>query len=292
MAHCSQDPIRTIFDYNFFMNLLFVLGMALCAQAADFVWQTAPRELVVRKEPREGARVLFYIPPGDRLMVGPETSGFRKIRTRGPRGIKSGFVSIHEFTPPDWREEALAASAWGVGPAFMSSRLVQANKAFATSDQVQYTTTDYVSSTVFPLITAQRGREDFWRVQALWRQTRFKFTARSDVDSLPRDVELAHKMLGLALQKGWTAGFFRPLYGGLGVEGARAFTTELKMNGNELDTDEASRPLYLAAHAFGGFHFLLARQWSFYFEGRYNWIPNQTPVLTGTDFSLALMYWP
>lgn len=273
------------------MNLLLALGLALCAQAADFSWQTAPRELVVRKEPLEGARVLFYIPPGDRLMVGPEVKGFRKIRIRSEGKLKAGYVALAQLAPRDWREGASEAD-WAIGPSLSYAQLVQSNKAFTTPDQVQYVTTDYVSSTIFPLVTAQLGRTSFWRLQAIWRQVQFKFTARSNVDNQSRDVELTHRMLGLALQKGWTAEFFRPLYGAVGVEGDRALSTNLKMNGSELETDSSNKPFYLALHAIGGLHFMFSERWSLYFEGRYNWVANQSPVLTGTDFSLALLYWP
>lgn len=275
------------------MNLLLVLGMALCARAADFSWQTALQELIVRKEPRDGARVLFYIPSGDRFMVGSEVKGFRKIRIRRAGKVRSGFVAVSALSVGDRSDPAPLEGDWAIGPGIMSSRLVQANKSFSTPDQVQYVTTDYLSSTVFPLLATQLGRTDFWRILVLSRQVKFKFSARSDVaSSSPKDVELSHRMLALAVQKSWTARFFPPLYGGIGLEGARALATDLKMNGSELTTDSSNKPFYLAAHALGGLQFLFTRRWSFYLEGRYNWIPNQSPVVTGTDFSATVMYWP
>ncbi len=276
------------------MQLVLILFCALFAQASENVWWKAPGELLILKAPTEGAAVLYKAVEGEKIQVGASQNGYRKVFIYRESKWYSGYVSTKQlYATTAEKKEDLTLKGWGLGGGWVLSRLRQEKKSFVTQDGVQYETEDFQSTTNFPLIAVQIGRSDFWRVQVLMREAHYVSTAKTDVNfTLEKDVQLRHRMLGVAIQKGVYGAVIPGFFVAAGAEFAKSLDTQLEMNGVAVPTEAANSPLYSAIHLVSGIHLDLSRHLNLNIEGRLNWIPNQTPVIVGGEVSLALVYWP
>lgn len=270
------------------MAVIFILALGLWAHADDYTWMRAPADIAVYKTPTAGAQPVYTVGVDERMQIGSRTNGYRRVLVyRGSRW-RTGYVSIDDLE----RMGSVSFGEWGLGFSFFHSSLTQAGRTFKTEDEVQYVTSDYKGSSSFPALVAQVGRNSFWRFLLIPRTTDYSGAATSSVSgSAQKKISLRHSMVSAALQKGWTAKWFRPLYWVLGLEVARAMKTELTFDGLNVPTTGVNNPLYVIPHTVVGMQFNLVGNLLFNVEGRFSAVPNQSPLVYGWEFSSSLLYW-
>lgn len=249
----------------------------------------AETELTVLRTPTAGSQISYTLSPQEKFQVGPRDNGYRRIRVYRDGRWRAGYVSVDAL---ENMGGAASFGEWGLGAGVLYSVLTQAQRSFKTQDEVEYATSDYKSSSSFPLLVGQMGRNSFWRYSFSLRKTDFLGSATSSVSgSAQKRIALRHTMIGVALQRGWTLTWARWFVYGAGVEIARALKTELTFDGAEIPTTGVNNPLYVMPHALLGVQMPIGRRFLLSIESRLNLVPNQSPLVYGFDVSGSLLYW-
>ena len=274
------------------MHLLFALLIALACQADDKV--VIEVETPVYKTTAPGARVLFYLHPGDSAATSPANNP-NYVKVRGKLNGKPyvGFLQRGDLISEDLRETMAGAdSTWGFGGGGQYISLLQKGKSFTTDDQVQYTTTDYTSNSVAPFLAVQMNAFNFWRLTIAQKKTHFVGSAKTNVANASKDVDLQQTFYSLLLQKAWLVPGSKRFYFGVGAEAAKATAVALILGGVTLPTGSQELPFYLNVLVFGGRTFPLNPSLSLYGEARLGYIANQSPGILDMEVVAGLMYWP
>jgi hypothetical protein len=268
------------------MHLVLTLLLTASAAFADRI-VVIPHEADVLNAPAVDSSVLLRVKAGERVAVAKDrTGGFYRVRLKQEGVVLTGYMA-----PIDLGLADLSPRPWGFGGGAVYSALFQKGKNFTTDDSVQYTTTEYKSTSVSPFLTLQVHDDDFWRLTLAYKKAHFRTTASTDViGSSAQPVTLDETFLSALLQGGWTPFKQHAFYLGGGAEVAKAIAIDLKMGGSNLTTTAQDEPIYLGLQAF------LGGQWFFgpvsvFVEARYEGILNQAPIIYDLEAAGGILFW-
>lgn len=271
------------------MFLLFTLFLSI-VHAQEAVYEIQ-RETPVYHKASFDSRVAFILHGGEKIVALPgKNPQFLRAKVQRKGKFFGGYVNRLDVTgdvPAHVRGE------WGFGLGGEYTSLTQNSKTFETADEVQYTTTDYHSTSMAPLLTVQLHYVDFWRLTVANKRTHYTGSAKTNVSgAVAQSVDLQMNFWSALLEKAWMPFESKNFYLGAGVEVARANSITIKLGTNELTSSPSDIPTYLGVLAFAGGTLSLTQSLSLYGEGRFEYIANQQPAIHGLEAALGLVYWP
>lgn len=234
------------------------------------------------------ARELFLLHEGETVKAEPTSDDeYYRVRVKRQGRWRTGFVEMTELKEIVGKSDRV----WAVGAGYQVGSVQQKGKSFTLQDQVTYTTDEFKSSASSPYVVAQLGETNFWRAELFQRTTHFRSNATTDVGT-SNSLSLQETFVSGLLQKAWTPFATKAIYFGLGFELDRAVSMNLKFGSSELKTSSEDLPTYVGGQIFVGASYLVLPNLSFYAEGRFTDVLNQSPSLLIYEGTAGVLYWP
>jgi len=279
-----------------FLLLSFLIHFGLSPAFAGEATVTIVRETPVYATPSNKARPAVFLKEGEVIVVIDNTGEYRKVKVKRAGKWRTGFISSRDADQLSGASGAVKSShperRWGAGLGLGYDHLSQTGRNFETEDQVQYTTSAYVSQAIIPSINLQMYDENFWRLSFGYKTTHYLGQAVTNIGGgAAKPIEVNHKMLSALLQKAFNPLPWKFLYAGAGVSAAKATAVEILLEGKKLTTSDSEKPTYFGIQGFAGMQFFLLDKVSIAGEARLTVIPNQVPMIYEYEFVGCLLYW-
>lgn len=275
------------------MSFLFCLLLGLSGVAsADARLELAPAALNAWASADFAGEPSFQLRLQERVLVLSRNDDVLKIRIKRAGKLLTGFVRADDWALSQPANEG-AREGWLIGLGGVFTQYQQNGKSFQSKDQVHYTTSAVTSQGLAPMLYAQSGRADFWRVFFGLRATDFKGTARTDVIGAPdKSLRVRHQLAAFGLERAWMPfSNARAFFCGLGAEAARALSIKITFDGSELPTSSADLPFYFGGHALFGGQWALTSHLDLVAEGRVGGYGNAAPMILQYEAGVSLMWW-
>lgn len=231
----------------------------------------------------------FSLKAGVQISVGDKAiKGFKKIRAELGGRKRVGYVLAADL---ETQSDLGKHGQWALGGAVFYSRLSQASRSFSTTDEVTYTTDEYVSSSFNVGVFGQYGVKNFWRGYGVLRSVEYNSKAALNVPGASaQQIEVGYRFLGAGLQKAWSL-FGDTFYAGLGLEVAKSLSIKAKIGAQDL-SDKSKAPDYAGGHVMGGGQYVISNHWSAFGELRLGAVLNQSPTIGVVEVVVSALYWP
>ncbi len=274
------------------MRLIFYLLLFSSVAAFAESTGTVTFKTPVYQRPNEESRVLFYIEPGESLILLAEaaTDGFMPMRIIRAGKWRKGYVpevALSGVVTND--RKAWTESKWAIGGGLNLTYLLQKSRSFETEDQVRYTTSDFSSTAYGAGLFVQYKEEDFWRFSLSYKLTNFKGTANTNVtgDTI-KAVSMKHSMVSGLLEKVYTPFNGHRFYLGGGLEVSKAIAISIVLDSSVLPTTSQNLPVYIVGEGIVGNVWKVGRDYSLFAVARAGIIPNQAPPIFQYEIAIGL----
>lgn len=267
--------------------LLVTLLWGPSAFAASQVRVTRP--VTVYARPDLEASVAFSIRAGALITVADrEVRGFRKIRIISRGKKRFGYILSADL---EVQKDLGRRGPWGLGGGLFYSRLSQDSKSFSTSDQVTYTTSEYISQSFNFFAFYEFGGTNFWRLFGGLRSVEYESKATLNLPgSATQAIEVGYRFIAVGGQKAWT--IFSPyFYAGGGLEFAKSISAKARIGNQDL-SDKVEGPDYVTGFGMLGAQYQVRDRWSIFAELRVGAAANQSPTITVVELVSSVIYWP
>ncbi len=267
--------------------LVLLLVAAPPAWAASKVRIT--RAVTVYARPDFESAVAFSLRAGTLISVADKpVQGFKKIRAILGGKKRFGYIPVADL---EFHKDMGKRGPWGVGGGLFYSRLAQGSKTFSTSDDVTYSTSEYVSQSYNVAAFFEFGGRDFWRLYGGMRTVEYESKAVLSVPTASdQQIEVGYRFIAVGGQKAWSV-FTENFYAGAGLEFAKSISGNAKIGNQDLSS-KVEAPDYVMGFAMAGAQYQFQDHWSAFAELRVGAAVNQSPTITVVEFVASAMYWP
>ncbi len=271
------------------LRILVVLLLAAPIQvwAASKVRITRP--VTVYARPDFESAVAFSLRAGSLITVADKSNkGFKRIRATVGGKKRFGYIPVADL---EFQKDLGKRGAWGMGAGLFYSRLSQDSKSFSTSDDVTYTTSEYVSQSFNMSAFFEIGGRDFWRFYGGLRSVEYDSRALVNLPGASAQaIEVGYRFIAVGGQKAWTI-FSENFYAGVGLEFDKSISAKAKIGNQDLSS-KVEAPDYVVAFAMAGGQYQFHDKWSAFAELRVGAAANQSPTITVLEMVGSIMYWP
>ena len=239
-----------------------------------------------------GAKPAVVLKAGEPILLGDEAGDFRRVKIKLKGKWRVGYVARSDVEVVSKADAERPKRKWGVGLGGAYDHLSQTGRNFQTEDQVQWTTSAYVSQQLVPYVNLQLYEQNFWRLSLGYKTTHYMALAVTNSGGGgTKPIEINHKMISLLLQKAFNPLPWKFVYAGAGLGVSKATSVDVTLDGKRLSTSDQEKSTYVGVQGFAGLQFFLLKNLSLAGEGRLSIVPNQVPIIYEYEFAGCLIYW-